>query len=105
MGPLKKHIPPLRFNAWGGQLKLFDFLDIKYRSTAIELQKEYSPFIDGKAKAAHGLIGICRTLSKWLYTPLILAEYLLVLSRIKKAPEPIEAPLKPTPIKPVPSAT
>lgn len=76
-------------------MKIFDFLDAKYRSTAADLQKEFSPFTDGKAKAAHSLIAFCRTISKWFHIPVIITEYLLVLAKLKQPPVPPDLAPKP----------
>lgn len=76
-------------------MNLFQFLDIKYQETSIELGKEYSVFKDGRAKAIHSMIGLYRTISKWISWPILVTEFLLMKTGITEMPvSPIKQPLK-----------
>lgn len=71
-------------------MKLFTFLDLKYRNLVLAGQAEFHPFTDGKTKAAFTLIGFMRTIAKWVSMPVILCEYLLVTIHIMQPPtEPV----------------
>lgn len=89
-------------------MNLFNFLDLKYRNTALALQKEFNIYQDGKAKAIHSMINFMRSLGKWTSFPALLGEFFLVKLHLIKAPTEPELiskkELKPSEIDPV-SAT
>ena len=67
-------------------MNFFEFLDTIYRKTAAKLQENYSPSVDGYAKAAHGLVALERTIAKWISFPLILGYFIGVKLKIIKQP-------------------
>lgn len=76
-------------------MTLFEFLDAKFQITSQELNKNYSPYTDGKAKAIHSVINWMRFLGKWGSVPFILGEFIFVKCRLLPAPEsPLKKDLK-----------
>lgn len=74
-------------------MDLFSFLDLKYRQSASDIQKQFNIYKDGRLKAIHSLIGLMRSASKWASYPLVLGEFFLVKLHFISPPE------EPKPIK------
>lgn len=76
----------------GTRMNLFQYLDIKYQETAIELGRDYSVAKDGRAKAIHFIINTHKMTAKWLAVPGLLLGFILVKLKLKPIPiSPIKA--------------
>lgn len=68
-------------------MTLFKYLDFKYRSLNISLQKDYSLFSEGELKAAYALIQWQRTFFKCFHMPLLFFKYAWINLGLMKEPE------------------
>lgn len=69
-------------------MTLFTYLDHRYRTLSIELQKDYSIPKEAELKAAYSLIQFQRSFFKYLKMPILLIRYLLINFGWLAAPEP-----------------
>ena len=59
-------------------MKLFDYLDGRFRELSIDLQKNFSIQKDAELKAAYALIQAQRTFFKYLIIPVLFTKYILI---------------------------
>ena len=71
-------------------MKFFDYLDSRYVSANLELQKEYSQLKKAETTAIHDIISTQRTLLKWFSYFRIIFGYLFVVLGLKDRPKTTE---------------
>lgn len=67
-------------------MTLFTYLDHKYRSLSLELQKDFTIPKDAELKAAYSLIQYQRSFFKFLSIPILLTKYLLINLHLLRSP-------------------
>ncbi len=68
-------------------MKLHDYLESTYVTTNLELQKNYSPYLQAKTHAVQGLVDFQRRLYRYASYPVLLIGYLLILVGVKATPQ------------------
>lgn len=68
-------------------MRFFEFLESRYVSTNIEIQKEYTLAKQGEIQAGQALISAQRTFFKWLSFPKLLGLFVLVNLRLIAKPK------------------
>lgn len=74
-------------------MTFFQYLDHRYRTLNIELQKEYRLAPEGELKAAYSLIQTQRAFFKYLHIPILISKFFLIKLRVLKGieePQPKE---------------
>jgi hypothetical protein len=65
-------------------MKFHEYMESVYVASNLEVQREFSVSLQGKAQAAHGLIALHRTLAKLFFYPTLLFGFLLMKLNLSK---------------------
>ena len=71
-------------------MTFFTFLDERFRTLSLELQKEYTIPKEAELKAAYELIQMQRTLFKWLQMPVLLVKFIWSKLPFKRKAAPLQ---------------
>ena len=79
-------------------MTFFEFLDNKFRYSAIELQKGYKVSVDAEMKAGQWLIKQQHRCYRWLSVPRLIFDFILIKVGLMTEPKKFEPAIYPTPV-------